>query len=51
MMALLFALFAASGTLALTGRGKQSLALAYLSLFLTVAWFLHHAQDTLAILL
>ena len=51
MMALLFALFLISGTLAVTGRGTLSLALAYLSLFLTVAWFFHHAQDKLTILL
>lgn len=51
MMALLFALFFTSGILAIKGRSKQSLTLAYLSLLVTAAWFLHHAQDELAILL
>ncbi|MDG1388769.1 MAG: DUF5993 family protein [Halioglobus sp.] len=51
MIALLFLLFFVTAGLALRGKKSLALAGAYLSLFLSLLWFFHHASDELPILL
>jgi hypothetical protein len=51
MIALLFSLFFVTAGLALRGKKSLALAGAYLSLFLSLLWFFHHASDELPILL
>lgn len=51
MIALLFSLFLVTGVIALLGYPTLSLTFAYSALVFTLLWFLHHASDSLTILL